>query len=176
MKNFLRKIFGLDSKIILYLTLIKRATLSTYLINFVFQRIFRKNSHFSHNVNFTSVIIGENIKINKDLTTLLSFCVSSHCYFQSINGIKVGKNFLFAPGVKIISSNHDFTELRKSVATKPIEIGDNCWLGANVILLPGIKIGNNCVVGAGSVVTKNFEEDNLILAGNPARIIRRLNK
>lgn len=78
---------------------------------------------------------------------------------------------MFAPGVKIISANHDFLERTKFIKTSPIVIGNNVWLSANVIILPGVRIGNNCIVGAGSVVTKSFEEDNLIIAGNPAKII-----
>lgn len=55
--------------------------------------------------------------------------------------------------------------------TKPITIGDNVYIGNNVIILPGVQIGSNVIVGAGSVITKNIP-DNVIIAGNPARIIK----
>jgi acetyltransferase-like isoleucine patch superfamily enzyme len=174
MKKFFTFIFGSDSRIFLYLLLIKRATFASLVVNFIFQRVLRRNSKFPHSINFTSNIIGDKFSFNRDITTLVSFCVSGHCYFQSLNGIVVGKNFLFAPGVKMISSNHDLSEARTSIPANPIVLGDNCWLGANSIILPGVKLGNNCVVGAGSVVTKSFEENNLVIAGNPARIINRL--
>jgi acetyltransferase-like isoleucine patch superfamily enzyme len=103
---------------------------------------------------------------------LASFAISGGCYFQALNGIKLGKNFLFAPGVKLISANHDFSNHNHSIKENPIIIGDNVWLGANVIILPGVELGNNCIVGAGSVVTKSFKKDNLVIAGNPARIIK----
>lgn len=106
------------------------------------------------------------------MNTLASFAVSGHCYFQAINGIHLGRNFLFAPGVKLISSNHDSKNHSQSIASKPIIIGDNVWIGTNVVILPGVEIGNYCVIGAGSIVTKSFKQNNLIIAGNPAKIIR----
>jgi acetyltransferase-like isoleucine patch superfamily enzyme len=169
--NILKKIIPKSSKLYFKLSLINKIGLKLWLINCLFQRIFRRHSRLNFNVNFTSTISESNIELNKDLTTLASFAISGGCYFQAINGIKLGKNFLFAPGVKIISANHDFNEHSKSIRTSPIIIGDNVWLGANVIILPGVRIGNGCVVGAGSVVTKSFEEENLIIAGNPAKII-----
>jgi len=90
--------------------------------------------------------------------------------WEAINGIKIGKNFLFAPGVKLISSNHDIKDSLKSIKTSPIVIGNNVWIGTNVVILPSVRIGDNCVIGAGSIVTKSFN-NNLIIAGNPAKII-----
>jgi maltose O-acetyltransferase len=55
--------------------------------------------------------------------------------------------------------------------SKPIHIGDNCWIGGNTIVLPGITIGNNVTIGAGSVVTKDIP-DNVLAFGNPCKIIR----
>ena len=174
MKKFVTSVFGAESRVFIYLLLIKRAGMASLFTNFLFQRIFRRNCDFSDSIHFTSTVIGSRFRFNKDITTLVSFCVSGHCYFQSLNGIVAGKNLLFAPGVKIISSNHDFSAGRASVLKEPIVIGDNCWLGANSIILPGVRLGDNCVVGAGSVVTKSFEENNLVLAGNPAKIIKRV--
>lgn len=141
-------------------------------LNFIFQRVFRKNSKFKTQINFTStVIFPELISFHRDVTTLTSFAVSEGCYFQAINGIKVGRRFLFAPGVKLISSNHNPVERDVAVNSHPIEIGDDVWIGANAIILPGVKIGNNCIIGAGAVVTKSFLAEGLIIAGNPAKVI-----
>ena len=55
---------------------------------------------------------------------------------------------------------------------KEVVIGENCWLGMNSVILPGVSLGDNTIVGAGSVVTKSFMDGNCVIGGNPARIIR----
>ena len=62
---------------------------------------------------------------------------------------------------------------RRLCYAKPVHIGNDCWIGANVTILPGVTIGNNCVIGAGSVVTRSIP-DNSFAAGNPCRVIREL--
>lgn len=57
--------------------------------------------------------------------------------------------------------------------TGPITIGDHCWIGAAVRLTKNARIGNNCIVGGGAVAVKDYKEDNVIIAGNPAKIIKR---
>ena len=57
----------------------------------------------------------------------------------------------------------------------PVHIGKNCWLGAGVIVLPGITIGDNVVIGAGSIVTKDLPP-NVVAVGNPCRILRKINE
>lgn len=144
-----------------------------YFTNILFQRIFRTNSDVKFLVHFTSKIGAfQKIKYNKDAITMKSFFISGGCYFQALNGIILGKNFLFAPGLKMISSNHSKENTDDFVEAKPIIIGDNVWIGTNVVILPSVEIGNNCIVGAGSVVTKSFKENNLVIAGNPAKIIK----
>ncbi|HRW21082.1 MAG TPA: acyltransferase [Bacteroidales bacterium] len=145
------------------------------IINFFFQRILRINCKVSFSIHFTSKIsYPSRIELIKDKTTMNSFVLSGNCYFQAHSGIKIGKNFLFAPGIKIISSNHDFKNRDLPSKTSPVIIGDNVWMGTSAIILPGVEIGNNCIIGAGSVVTKSFKEDNLLIAGNPAKIIKLL--
>ena len=56
---------------------------------------------------------------------------------------------------------------------KPISIGDNCWIGGSVTIVGGVKIGNNVVIGAGSVVIRDIP-DNVVAAGNPCRVIRKI--
>jgi len=158
------------------LRLINIITFKLWFINFIFQRIFRRHSSLPFSVNFTSTIDEKNIKYCQDDTTLASFAVSGNCYFQAHNGIELGKNCLFAPGVKIISSNHSKEDLSKPVKAKSIKLGDNVWIGANSVILPEVEIGNNCIVGAGSIVTKSFPHDNLVIAGNPAKIIEKFDK
>jgi acetyltransferase-like isoleucine patch superfamily enzyme len=162
----------MKNKLRLRISIWRNVGLNKILLNFVFQRIFRVNSQISYLVNYQSTYIGNDIQYHFDFKTMTSFSLSPHCYFQSINGIRLGENFLFAPGVKLISANHSQDITRKSEKSPPIIIGDNVWLGADVIILPGVKLGNNIVVGAGSVVTKSFPEDDIVIAGNPAKIIR----
>lgn len=93
--------------------------------------------------------------------------------------IKIGRDVLIGGNCKII--DNDFHPLLVSqripkqrvddIKKAPIEIGDGCFIGANSIILKGTTIGKNCVVGAGSVVSGNFP-DNVIIAGNPARVIK----
>lgn len=145
------------------------------IVNFIFQRTFRLNSDSPWSVHFTSIVIQpKNIKV--DESSLRSFMRSPGCYVQAINGIEIGKNVWWGPGVGIVSANKDTaSNLVGHVPVKPIKLGDNVWIGMNSVLLPGVELGENVVVGAGSVVTKSFPKD-VVVAGNPARIIRGITK
>lgn len=92
--------------------------------------------------------------------------------------IYVGDNTMFAPNVIVATAGHPICpELRRKAFqyNMPVHIGENCWIGAGAIILPGITIGNNVVVGAGSVVTKNLP-DNVVAVGNPCKILRKTNE
>jgi acetyltransferase-like isoleucine patch superfamily enzyme len=119
-------------------------------------------------VHFTSRVTGD-VKIGKNVW--VSFAISGGCYFQGLNKIIIGDDTIFASGVKIISANHDQKDLSKMIHSEPIKIGKQCWIGANAIILPCVKLGDNVIVAAGSVVNKSFS-DNLLIGGNPAKVIR----
>ena len=88
--------------------------------------------------------------------------------------IYIGDGTLIAPNVVIATAGHPvLPELRAKALqfNMPVHIGKNCWLGAGVIVLPGVTIGDNTVVGAGAVVTKDLPA-NVVAVGNPARILR----
>lgn len=90
--------------------------------------------------------------------------------------IYVGDNTMFGPNVVLATAGHPILpELREKGCqyNMPIHIGKNCWLGAGVIVLPGVTIGDNTVVGAGSVVTKDLPA-NVVAVGNPCRILREI--
>ena len=96
-------------------------------------------------------------------------------YFQNFNGkITIGKGSYIAPNVGIITANHDINDLDKHLQGKDVVLGEKCWIGMNCVILPGVVLGPHTIVGAGSVVTKSFPEGNCIIAGNPAKIIRKL--
>lgn len=89
-----------------------------------------------------------------------------HCGYRMIPAVKrIGKNCTILPMVLIGRKTPD-------ADVADAEIGDNCYIGAGAIIMNPIKIGNNVTIGAGSVVTKDIP-DNCIVAGNPAKIIRR---
>ena len=138
------------------------------LINFIFQKILRINSEVPFMVHYTSTV-SKTVYLGKGVAQY--FANSGGCYIQGINNIYIGDYSIFAPGVKIISANHDKNDYHSHDTSKsPIKIGKNCWLGANSVILPGVELGDNVIVGAGAVVTKSFP-DNVILGGVPAKII-----
>jgi acetyltransferase-like isoleucine patch superfamily enzyme len=95
------------------------------------------------------------------------------CYIQANNGIEIGRNIRIGPHVSIISANHNIDDFDKHDKAPPIVLGDNCWLGAGCIILPGVILGDHVIVAAGAVVTKSFA-DNCIIGGVPAKVIREI--
>ncbi|GAA3904746.1 hypothetical protein GCM10022228_13690 [Halomonas cibimaris] len=70
--------------------------------------------------------------------------------------------------------NHNPNNYHHYIEGGPVIIGDNCWLGANAVILPEVKIGEHTIVAAGSVVTKSFPDSNQLLAGVPAKVVKKL--
>ena len=108
------------------------------------------------------VHFGKNIYANFNLTLV----DDTHIY--------VGDYTMFGPNVTVATAGHPICpELRDKGLqyNMPVRIGKNCWLGAGVIVLPGVTIGDNVVIGAGSVVTKDVPS-NVVAVGNPCRILR----
>ena len=90
--------------------------------------------------------------------------------------IYVGDHTMFGPNVTIATAGHPVCpELREQGLqyNMPVHIGRNCWLGAGVIVLPGVTIGDNAVIGAGSIVTKDIPP-NVVAVGNPCRVLREI--
>ena len=110
--------------------------------------------------------------------TIGAGCGISGSTIYSMNEINIGENVFIGGNCKII--DNDFHPLSVSlrinqkmedIKKRPITINDGCFIGANSIILKGTILGRNCVVGAGSVVSGSFP-DNVIIAGNPAKIIK----
>lgn len=141
--------------------------LGLWLLNTIVQRVFRVNGDVPWMVHYTSRVLHPGrIEIGEGVW--FSFAVSGSCYIQGANGVTLGSQTIFAPGVKVISANHDSHNLGQWEHVDPIEIGKHCWIGANAVILPGVKLGDGCVVGAGAVVTRSFPAGST-LVGVPAR-------
>ncbi|EEI8515141.1 sugar O-acetyltransferase [Salmonella enterica] len=95
--------------------------------------------------------------------------INTGCNFLDHAQITIGNDTLIGPNVTLTTASHEVSPvLRGSGVTQaPISIGDNVWLGAGVVVLPGVKIGNNSVVAANSVVLSDVPE-NVLYAGTPA--------
>ncbi|MBQ4323982.1 MAG: sugar O-acetyltransferase [Clostridia bacterium] len=105
---------------------------------------------------------GNNVYANFNLTLV----DDTHIY--------VGDSTMLGPNVVLATAGHPILpELREQVYQYniPVRIGRNCWLGAGVIVLPGVTVGDNSVIGAGSVVTKDIPP-NVVAVGNPCRVLR----
>lgn len=92
--------------------------------------------------------------------------------------IYVGDHVMFGPNVTITTANHPVNpelRLRGLQYNKDVRIDDNAWIGAGVIILPGVHIGKNSVIGAGSVVTRDIP-DNVVAVGNPCRVMREISE
>lgn len=120
---------------------------------------------------------GRNTKVGKN--TFVNF----HFVCQDDTEVTIGENCDFGPNVTIVTPIHPMISSerqalmcpdgvpRRLCYAKPVHIGNGCWLGANVTVLPGVTIGDNCVIGAGSVVVKSIPA-NSFAAGNPCKVIR----
>ncbi len=108
------------------------------------------------------VHFGKNVYANFNLTLV----DDTHIY--------VGDYTMFGPNVTVASAGHPLDpDLRRQgyQYNLPVRIGKNCWIGAGVVIVPGITIGDNVVIGAGSVVTKDLPS-NVVAVGNPCRVLR----
>ena len=117
-------------------------------------------------------IYGENIYLGKNVYFNIS------CMIIDSNRVEIGDHVMFGPCVQIYTSAHELSAKSRNQAwevTKPVTIGNSVWIGGSAILLPGVKIGEKSVIGAGAVVTKDVPA-NVVVAGNPARIIREIER
>ncbi len=121
------------------------------------------------------ISVGNAERIIFDVDDLNNFQSKGSRFQVMYNGkIKIGKGTWIANNVGIITTNHDLNELEKHQEGTEIILGNKCWIGMNVMILPGVVLGDHTVVGAGAVVTKSFPEGYCVIAGNPAKKIRDL--
>lgn len=111
-----------------------------------------------------NIEVGENFFANYNLTIL------------DVGKVTIGDNVQIAPNVSLYTAGHPIHPDSRNTGYEygiPITIGDNVWIGGNVVILPGVTIGNNVTIGAGSVVGKDIP-DNVIAVGNPCRVVREI--
>lgn len=112
----------------------------------------------------SNIYLGENFYANFD------------CVILDAAEVRIGDNCFMAPQVGLYTATHPLDPLERASGIEcahPITIGDNCWIGGRAVINPGVTLGDNVVVGSGAVVTKSFS-NNLVIAGNPARVIKTL--
>ncbi len=115
--------------------------------------------------------------ISDQIVTIGDRCLIGR--YSSIVGhfqIVIGNDVFFGPNVYVTDQNHAVDDLdvpigRQSAGERPVSIGDGSWLGANVVVLPGVTIGRHVAIGAGSIVTSDLP-DHAVAVGNPARVLR----
>jgi len=133
----------------------------------VLARNFPLNSVRKFGLRLCGFKVGDKVYIGYDLI-VASILGDKRCKLEIENNVAIGPRVTL-----ILSSDANWSDLNKTI--KPIRdkivLKEHCWIGAGVIILPGIIIGKKSVIGAGSVVTKNVN-DNTIVAGVPARKIR----
>lgn len=113
------------------------------------------------------IVIGENVGI-------------SGATIYARKSIKIGDNTLVGGNVKILDNDFHPIDIearnaddKEKIGVRSIKIGKNCFIGCNSLILKGTELGNGCVVGAGAVVSGKYE-DNCVIAGNPAKVVKRL--
>ena len=139
----------------------------------IFQKILGYNRNISFPCSF-KISISNSDNIDYHPNDLNNF-QSPGCYFQNFAGhITIGEGTYIAPNVGIITANHNINDLDKHCEGKDVIIGKKCWLGMNSVILPGVALGDDTIVGAGAIVTKSFPEGKVVIAGNPAQIIKKI--
>ncbi len=112
---------------------------------------------------------GYNIKVGDKV--FMNF----NCCLLDVMPITIGDNVLLGPNVQLYTATHPMDAKTRSewlVYAKPISIGNDVWIGGSAIICPGVTIGNGVVIGTGAVVTKDVPDD-VFVAGNPAKIIKK---
>ena len=105
-----------------------------------------------------------------------NFYINHNCVILDAAKVEFGDNVFIAPNCGFYTAGHPIdVELRNKGLeyAKPIKVGNNVWIGGNVVVLPGVTIGDNVVIGAGSVVNKDIPS-NVVAVGNPCKVIRKI--
>lgn len=105
-----------------------------------------------------------------------NFYANFNCVILDVAEVRIGDNCLMAPQVGIYAATHPIDRQQRISGVEfalPVTIGNDCWIGGHAVINPGVTLGDNVVVASGAVVTKSFGS-NVVIAGNPARVLRQL--
>lgn len=110
----------------------------------------------------------------KPVTIGDDFFIGTHCYMNGVAGLTIGSRVTIAHGTMIFTDSGPNTspllQQKFPITASPVFIGDDVWIGAGCMILPGVTIGSRCVIGAGSMVKDNIPDDTIV-AGTPAKQI-----
>lgn len=126
-----------------------------------------KNIYIEPNIRFDygyNTHVGENFYANFD------------CIILDVCEVRFGDNCMLAPNVQIYTATHPLNPTERNSGkeyAKPITFGDNVWIGGGAIINPGVTVGDNVVIASGAVVTRDVP-DNVVVGGNPAKIIKNI--
>ena len=156
------------------------------------KKLLLKGMPIIFNKSGANLTIGDNVTINSGFLSNLVGLYQRTIIVTRVSGAKIeignnarnsitiGDNTLIGGNAKILDNDFHPTELearlddnKEKIKSRPIVIGKNCFIGCNSIILKGTVLGDNCIVGAGAVVSGTFE-DNSVIAGNPAKVIKKL--
>ena len=173
---------------------LKQIKLRTHKLNIDYNNTYEDETEKRNNI--LSQIVGE-MGSNGFIQGPIQFHYGRHThigknFFANFNltvqddaKVTIGDNCNFGPNVTIVTPVHPMLpdernamrdkdgNIRRLCYAKPVNIGNNCWLGANVVVCSGVTIGDGCVIGAGSVVVKDIPP-HVFAAGNPCKVIREL--
>ena len=114
---------------------------------------------------------GYNISIGE------KFFANHNCIFLDAEKITIGDRVLLGPNVHLYTTTHPTNARKRAMGIQliaPVDIGNDCWIGGNTVVMPGVSIGSGSIIGAGSVVTTSIPSD-VIAVGSPCKVIRQVN-
>ncbi|MBF0235834.1 MAG: acyltransferase [Desulfamplus sp.] len=151
------------------------------------RKVIRRILHWSMNTKYKFATCGENVELGhgffvnypQRLYIGSHISIGAYATINSLGGVRIGSGTISGPFLHIYSANHKYLDGKalpfdEDQILKSVDIGENVWIGGDVVILPGVTIGEGAVIGAGSVVTKDVKPGHVV-AGYPAKTIKQRN-
>ena len=142
------------------------------------KRTIRFESHDAKRVGEGCSYLDQIVWLNGDRIELGDGVAFNYgCYVNGFGGLVIGNGTIFGPYTMIHTANHRIDDVHVPIPEQgwedvpPVQIGDQCWVGMGVCILPGVRIGEGCVIGAGSVVSADLDAYT-VAVGNPAKPVK----